>query len=91
LESLSVNDSTLGNFRNFSSLLGLESFRIKFTSVDHEFKIVLMRFDQAVINVSLWVGEPAASKQLRVLFIVFTEGQEVINISNFTEVRTDRI
>jgi len=73
LEFLSVNNSSFGQFRYLSSFLGLESFGIKITSIDHKFEIILVRFDQTVIYIGFRMRESTATQQLLVLFIISSE------------------
>ena len=70
LEFLSVNDRSFGQLGYFSSFLGLQSFGMEITSVNHKLEIILVRFDQTVVNVGLRIRESAATQQLWILFVV---------------------
>ncbi len=50
-----------------------------------------MRLDQTMIDVGFGFREMTATQKLRILFVFTSEGKEIIDISDFAEVRTDGI
>jgi len=52
---------------------------------------ILMCSDRSIVYLSFWLRETAATHQSRVFFVISSEWEEVVKVSNFTEMRTDGI
>ena len=50
-----------------------------------------MRLYQTVVDVGFGFGEAAAAQKLRIVFVVLGEGEEVVDVCDFAEVRTDGV
>jgi hypothetical protein len=90
LEILSVDQQSLGDLRSYS-FFRLGCFAIGLPSRDQELMNVLMCTNGSVVDLSFGLREPAATHQSWMFFVVFGEGQEVVQVSDLAEVRADGV
>ena len=50
-----------------------------------------MSSNNSIINLSFWFWESTVTHELRIIFVVSSKREEIVNISNFTEMRADGI
>lgn len=50
-----------------------------------------MRTNGSIVDFDLWLRETAIAEQGRILLVVSSEGQEVVDIGDFAEMRTNGV
>ena len=90
LELLSVQDESFCYFGNLT-FLWLCCFCVRLSSCYHEFEEIFVSSYHSVIDLSFRFWENAVSNKFRVLFVIPCKGEEVVDIRNFTKVRTNGV
>ena len=90
LELLSVQNESFCYFGNLA-FLWLCCFCVRLSSCYHEFEEIFVSSYHSVIDLSFRFWENAVSNKFRVLFVIPCKGEEVVDIRNFTKVRTNGV
>ena len=90
LIALSVNDHSRGDL-GCLPLAWLGDLAVCLSSSDHKPKNILVALNKPRVDIDSWLGKRTLSKQSGMVGRVLGKGQEVVNVSDLCEVRTDRI